>query len=772
MGLPGVKVYTLNSEDTLETNSAGEVNIDIFPADVPIVFAFPYFKKAVYKKQQLAAMNNVVYLERSEVLLALNQSNLTAKEYSEDLPFFVNIVNLDENSLLDIDDNSGGSRVIAENYEGAITVFRGLEADKMLLTIDGLRLNDEIHKNGKVEGLLSFDKANILRIQQIYGTPFTIYSPEASGGVIHYFTKIPTVTHEQLARFKLQFVTKYMSASNTFINNVNFMVSFPNVASFTSLTYGKYGEIAMGKNRKYLPSADSLYGLNLYYIDNQSDTDIVVKNENPYLQHGTDFDQIYFLQKFRVHFSDFTNLFINFHYVNTSEMGIYSGMTEINIDHLRFAECKFEPQNKFIANANLLWERNNRFFSVASFVTSFVTYNEYRLTRKLNNPVALHQKENIDVYKFNADFVKTLNISRIIYGFEYAYNDLQSNAFFQNVRTDSTWQGMTRYPTNGGFSHSASAYFGYKWMGLANFHVNFGIRYNFKYTEANFSNISPQLPLTFTQKIYYNQAPAAAISLNSFPFSFLQIKAMISYSQHLPIIDDFGKIMVKDFIVAIPTDNLRSEKNYNTEIGINFLPSDNFKIFGSVFATYSQDAIILKDTTLNGEDSLYFGTDRYNIATHVNIPKALIYGYSTSINFNHFFDKNNKKGIKINGSVNYIQGVNLSDTLPLPHISPVYGNGAILFIFNKLSLKFSTEFNGQKPIDQLSPVGEDYIEKAASEGFLAWQIYNARLTYKINKTNQISIGVDNIFDKFYRRYATAVVSPGRNIVFSAKFVIK
>ena len=772
MGLPGVKVYTINSEDTLETNSDGEVNIDIFPSDQPIVFSFPYFKKAVYKKQQLASMNNIVYLERSEVLLALNQSNLTAKEYSEDLPFFVNIVNLDENSLLDIDENTGASRVTAENYEGAITVFRGLEADKMLLVIDGVRLNDEIHKNGKVEGLLSFDKANILRIQQIYGTPFTIYSPEASGGVIHYFTKIPPITNEQLARFKIQVGSKYMSASNSFINNINFTISFPKVASFTSLSYGKYGEIMMGKNRDYLPEIDSIYGLNLYYIDNQIDTDIVKTNENPYLQRGTDFKQIYFLQKLRFHFSDFTNLFLNFHYANTSKVGIYSGLTEINIDHLRFAQCEFEPQNKFIANANLLLEQRTRLFSVASISATFLTYNEYRLTRKLNNPVALHQIENIYNYKFNADFVKTLNISRITYGIDYSYSDLHSKAFFENIRTDSTWQGMTRYPTNGSFSHTAGIYFGYKWMALASFHVNFGVRYNFKYTEANFSNISPQLPLTFTKKIYYNHSPAAAISLNSFPFSFLQIKAMISFSQHLPIIDDFGKIMVKDFIVTIPTDNLLPEKNYNAEIGINFLPSDNFKVFGSVFSTFSQDAIILKDTTLNGEDSLFFGTDQYNIATHVNIPQAIIYGASSSIKFNYFFDENQKKGIKINSSINYIKGINLSENLPLPHISPIFGNGSILLKINKLALKVSTEFNTTKPREELSPVGEDYIEKASSQGFVGWQIYNAQIILQITKNNQITFGIDNIFDKFYRRYSTAIAAPGRNYVFTAKFVIK
>ena len=77
-------------------------------------------------------------------------------------------------------------------------------------------------------------------------------------------------------------------------------------------------------------------------------------------------------------------------------------------------------------------------------------------------------------------------------------------------------------------------------------------------------------------------------------------------------------------------------------------------------------------------------------------------------------------------------------------------------------------YNGPKPIEELSPVGEDYIEKAAKEGFLPWQIFNVRVQYKMSDKFQTSFGINNIFDILYRPYASAINGSGRNFIFTAK----
>jgi len=768
--IAGVKVFSQKSRDTLETNAEGEVNINIFPQDQPVIFAFPpYFRSQVLKYSELEQMHYIVYMQRTSSLDAMTPDKITAREYSDDLPFFVDIINLDENSVFENNDIVTDDKLNVSMIERGVTVFRTPEPKKMLIVIDGIPMNDELYSNGKVEGLLGFENATTNRIQKLYGSSFILYGSDATGGVIHYFTKVPA--SNALHNYNIDAISKYISASNSFVNNINFSYEGKKISNFTSIVYGSYGDIKMGHNRKNVPLIDSLYGLNNYYVEHLNDTDITVKNTDPYTQRGTNYKQLYLFQKLRVNLSNHLNLFLNFHYIKTSDVGIYTGLTEINIDHLRFAECQFMPQQKIISSANLLFDRTTRFFDFVSLNTAYITYNEYRLTRKYNNPVQLHQKENIDVYDVHLDFVKLFNINRLVYGAYYSYNNLQSNANFYNIQTDSSWIGMTRNPTNGSYSHSAAVYLGYRIMNPSYIFLDIGIRYTFKKLIAKFGTESPQLPLTFTTKEYFLHSPVAAINFNIFPFSWMQLKLQESYTVHFPIVTEFGRIMVKDFIVNIPTDNLKPEQNYNSEFAISFLPSDNFKIYGSYFANFGKNTIISKDTTLNGADSLYFGTDRYNIATNVNVPLSLVYGFSGGFTFLHYFDLKQKIGIKLIGSVNVPTGKILNEGGFLPGISPLFGSASFNFNYYHFSLTMSTVFNGSKPLDELSPVGEDFIEKATSVGFLPWQIYNIDLSYAYKDYFRIKFGVNNIFDLFYIQYGSGIASLGRNFEITAEFNI-
>ncbi len=772
LGMPGVTVYALNYTDTLKTNSIGEVNIDIFDNNSTIIFSFPYFTTARYTKEQLAKLHNTIYLERGDELKKISSTSpLRSKEYSADLPFFIDIVDLDEPSM-NFETEGSGDRITFTNNNGGLSVFRGLDANKMLIAIDGIRLNNAIYKNGKVDRLLSFDNTMALRVQQIYGTGFTSFSSEAIGGVIHYFTHIPKISQDYAVAFQAETNVKYESATNSTIGNINFSISSLKLSSFTSVSYGNFGEIRMGANRKKLPAEDSLYGYHLEYIERNDNVDLIINNKNPLMQVGTDYEQLYLLQKLRFKTGNYSNLLLNFHFVNTSELAIYSGLREINGDHLRFSECNFEPQNKYLASVNYMYERKTRFFDFLSSQLSYNFIEEYRITRKYNNNTALHQIESLDVIKFNADFVKVYNVNRLLYGIQYDYNRLNSEAFFYNILTNEKSSGLNRYPTLGSFSNDFSAYANFKYMRYTGFKVNLGLRYNFNYTNANFDITSPQLPLSFQNKVYKQGSPAASISFDTYPIRGLQVKLLLSTAKHTPVLDEFAKVMVKDFIVTIPTDDLKPETYFNSELGITITMFEKIRIYGAFFYNEIFNAIVSKDTLLNNNDSIYFGTDRYLLVTKSNIPRAFVYGASGGSYFNFAFDQKEKIYIKQSLSFNYIKGLNKKTNEVLSNISPYYGNVGLTFNYYWVSLRLSYIFNGAKPYEELSQFGEDYIERASSSGFMAWETLNAKLMFVYKDIAKFSFGVDNIFDRFYIVYNTPVAAPGRNYIFSIKFAIK
>ena len=446
----------------------------------------------------------------------------------------------------------------------------------------------------------------------------------------------------------------------------------------------------------------------------------------------------------------------------------------MNGEHLSFAECEFMPHDNFFSSMNFFVDTENIFFNFLSIVIASQYFEEYRYTRKYQNPIGLHQIENLYDYSLNFDFVKLIETNRLTYGLEASYNELKSKAFFENIENNSIFVGLNRYPTNGSFMQKTSAYTNFKWLATPQMIVNAGVRYDFIYAVSNFSTESPQLSLDFNSITYKKGAPAASISIDAYPVFLpgFQLRLLASTTTHIPIMDEYAKVMAKDFIVVIPNNKLKSEISYNFEIGISQTFFEIFRINLSVFNSWVNNAIVLDNAFLNGEDSLYFGTDRYEIATKINIDKAQVYGISGKINFGYFFNSKDNKFIKINSSVNYIKGLDLTNNKTLPNISPLFGQTTINFQYLEFSIFFSHVYNGLKKRENLSIYGEDYIEKAAEIGFASWQTYNIKFAYDLFDYATFYFAINNIFDSFYRTYSSAISAPGRNFIFTLKLFIK
>ena len=374
----------------------------------------------------------------------------------------------------------------------------------------------------------------------------------------------------------------------------------------------------------------------------------------------------------------------------------------------------------------------------------------------------------------NLDFVKQVGqTDRLSYGIAFNYNKLTSNAFFENIDTDSTYTGLNRYPTNGGDMQKYSIYVNNRWFGNPQFIINTGLRYDFIKSEINLSTEKPQLAQVFEVVSYNKGAPSASVNFDIYPGfmpGFL-IKFFGSMSTHIPIIDEYAKIMVKNYTIVIPNNQLKPETSYNLELGISKTFLEVLSINASVFNSWIHNAIILDNHSLQGEDSLFFGIDQYNITTNTNIQNAQVYGISGGIRFVYFLDSKETKSIKFFSSANFIKGLDLTNNSALPNISPIFGQSSLTFQYKKISLLLSHNYNGLKKREDLSIYGEDYIEKSAEVGFVAWQTFNMKLSFTLFDYASFNFAINNIFNTFYRNYSSAISAPGRNFIFTLKLFI-
>ncbi len=70
----------------------------------------------------------------------------------------------------------------------------GFEANKVLLLLDGVRLNNAIYRNGHLQNAITVDNAVMDQIEVIYGPGSLTYGSDALGGVVHFRTKDPEST--------------------------------------------------------------------------------------------------------------------------------------------------------------------------------------------------------------------------------------------------------------------------------------------------------------------------------------------------------------------------------------------------------------------------------------------------------------------------------------------------------------------------------------------------------------------------------------------------
>jgi hemoglobin/transferrin/lactoferrin receptor protein len=71
-----------------------------------------------------------------------------------------------------------------------------LKANRVLLVVDGIRLNNAIYRSGHLQNSISISPLTLDRVDIIFGPSSVKYGSDALGGVIHYHTKSASVDEE------------------------------------------------------------------------------------------------------------------------------------------------------------------------------------------------------------------------------------------------------------------------------------------------------------------------------------------------------------------------------------------------------------------------------------------------------------------------------------------------------------------------------------------------------------------------------------------------
>ena len=668
----------------------------------------------------------------------------------------------------DLLEKSGQVFVQRSQYGGGSPILRGFEANKVLLVLDGVRLNNAIFRGGHLHNIANQDEQTLNRAEIIYGSGPVVYGSDALGGVISLFTEDPKLTDSLSFKINYKAAGKYISISEGQNYHLGFNIAGKKFASLTTASISDYGNLKQGRQRN---SDFPDFGKRFWYVErietNDTIADIIVTNEDPDIQIPSGFTQNNFLQKFLFKQSPLVYHLLNIQVNETSPQSFYARLTLTDENDLPvWAEWNYGRQNHFLLSYKTEWIASNKIFDETKLIAAYQRYKESRETRRFNSEWRNYRTEEVLMYSVNNDYLKRINSRHeIVYGIEYWYNDVQSNANQLNIINDSTADLDTRYPDGGSIMWAGAGYLSHTWNYKPDLIIHSGIRATTTSLHSKFQHKS-FFDFPYNEISQQNTSLTGSIGTVVNPKRNLKITAAVSTAFRTPNVDDIAKVFdTSPGLIVIPNPDLAPERTYTFEAGFSHTHKSALRTSVTGWYTFYNNIISLQPSQFSGEDSILFNGILSGIVQQKNNEEAFLYGVSGSLeaDVTHSFSVYSfltfTYGRIITGFENY----------PLDHIPPLYGKTGIAWKGNKLRIDAYSLYNAEKKLKDYNLFGEDNFIYATPEGVPAWYTVNLSIYYQPLKQINLTVAAENLLDKNYRTFASGISAPGRNFIFIMKF---
>lgn len=232
---------------------------------------------------------------------------------------------MNQSSTADVLANSGNVFVQKSQLGGGSPIIRGFETNKVLLVIDGIRMNNAIYRGGHLQNVITLDNSIMDRVEVLYGPGSVVYGSDAIGGVMSFTTKNPSFSSSDKILVKGGAYSRYFSAANGYAANANVSIGSNKVASLTSFTFSKFNDLRQGARRS--PFVGN-FGARTWYVDSINGIDSMIMNADTNLQVGSGYSQFDILQKFIFKQGNNINHILNFQLSNSSNIDRYDRLTQ------------------------------------------------------------------------------------------------------------------------------------------------------------------------------------------------------------------------------------------------------------------------------------------------------------------------------------------------------------------------------------------------------------------------------------------------------------
>lgn len=765
--LQDVAVMVNNNILTI-TGLNGQADISAVAGSEMLYLSKMGYEPVYVVKSTLQDGSKVQMLQKTYDLDAVVISGSRFPDSLKIIPQQINIISASEmefqNAMTtaDVLQNTGEVLVQKSQLGGGSPMLRGFEASRILLVVDGVRMNNAIYRAGHLQNIITMDQSVLDNIEIAYGPSSVVYGSDALGGVIHFSTKNPMLISMANKVVSGNASARYGSAANEKSAHLDLNIAGEKVAALTSFTFSDFDDLKAGS----VPIADGKYGsfgFRPVYVETFNGVDSIIQNSDSTKQVQSGYSQYDILEKIVYKPNAYTSHGLNLQFSNSSDIPRYDRLTNPGSEPgtLSNAEWYYGPQKRLLTSYNFLHTKANRLYDEMQVIASYQDIEESRHNRAYGKTGLTHRTENVNVFGIAADFSKKISKNTLRYGVEAYFNDVNSAAEKEDIITGEISPASTRYPDGGSQMNNYAVYANHL-LAFANDKLVLydGLRFNLSTLKAAFIDTT-FYPFPFSDITQNNNALTGSLGLTYLPTTEWKVALLLSTGFRTPNVDDLAKVFDSaPGTVIVPNPELQPEYSYNADLQINKVFGEIAEVeatgFYSIFSNYLNTGA----GTFNGGDSIMYDGQLSQVITVNNAGRAYIYGVNAGL------DINITGYLSLATYITYTYGRIETDTTPYPldHIPPVYGKTSLNLQVSKLRAELYSLYNGWKRIEDYNITGgEDNEQYATPDGMPAWFTLNLKAAYAVTDYLQVQAGCENILDANYRVFASGISAPGRNI---------
>ncbi len=765
--ISNVAVFNVDKSKTALSDFDGKCDLSIFDSNERITFKHISYQPRKSTRTQVRRQGNRLYMQMKaqqldEVVMSVSKWEQQKKDIPQKIATIdaVQIAFTNPQTSADLLQNSGKVFVQKSQLGGGSPMIRGFSTNRLLLSVDGVRMNNAIFRGGNLQNVISIDPFTIKNTEVIFGPGSVIYGSDAMGGVMNFYTKNPQFSSNDSLQVGGKANYRFSSANHENTGHFDFNIGKKKWAFLTSVSYNRFGDLRMG-----IHGPDSYLRNN--FVKTVNGEDRLVSNSNPRKQVPTGYDQINLMQKISFRPNNDWRLDLNAHYSETSDYSRYDRLIRPNSsgDGLRSAEWFYGPQKWLLTNLHVEKKGKGKFYDGVKVTAAYQFFEESRNDRNFGSPDLFTTNETVDALSLNIDFEnKKIGDLRLYYGTEYVFNKVGSKGSERDIGTNIVSAAAARHP-DGSSWQTLAGYVNAEYKAKPNFTVLSGLRYSHVWIDAVFDKTF--YPFPFDEANLNNGALTGSLGFSWFPRADLQLTLNGSTGFRNPNIDDVGKIFDSEpGSVVVPNPDLEPEYAYNVELGVQKNFKDRLVVKGAAFYTYLVDALVRRDFLFNGESEIEYNGELSNVQAIQNAAKAYVYGFEFGLEA--FMTDH----LSLAANLTFTQGIEEEEDgtdSPGRHVAPTFGDFHVLWKNQRLKTDLFLNYNGEIKFDDLavSERSKEYIYAVDRDGnpySPSWYTLNFRSQYMVSNRINATFAFENMTNQRYRSYSSGIVAPGANVI--------